>query len=123
MHLGSRDAVVGGLSYMGGRLTAPVSGDEGKDREIADTAKENVSRGADKLSNAGEEGKEKVCAAFAAVQLEMTQLALFILPAPCSPRWNSKTALRCGWNICASFCDKPVSISSFLITRQHSECT
>ena len=60
MHAGSRDAVVGGLSYMGGRLSAPVSGDEGKDREIADKAKENVSRGADKLSNAGEEGKEMV---------------------------------------------------------------
>ncbi len=59
--MGSRDAVVGGLSYIGGRLTAPVSGDEGKDREIADKAKENVNRGADKLSNAGQEGKEMVC--------------------------------------------------------------
>lgn len=81
MHVGPRDAVVGGLSYMGGRLSAPVSGDEGKDREIADKAKENVSRGADRLSNAGEEGKEKVCAALVAVYLEMTRIcpALFCL--------------------------------------------
>ena len=71
MHVGSRDAVVGGLSYIGGRLTAPVSGDEGKDREIADKAKENVSRGADKLSNAGEEGKEKVCGIFPALHLQV----------------------------------------------------
>ena len=56
-----RHAVVGGFSYIGGRLTAPVSGDEGKDKEMANKAKENVNRGADKLSNAGEEGKEKVC--------------------------------------------------------------
>lgn len=56
-----RDAVVGSMSYIGGRLTAPVSGDEGKDREIADKAKHNVNRGADKLSNAGEDVKDTVC--------------------------------------------------------------
>lgn len=55
-----RDAVVGGLSYVGGRLTAPVSGDEGKDKEVADKAKANVNKGADKLSNAGQETREKV---------------------------------------------------------------
>ena len=51
---------MGGLSYIGGRLSAPVSGNEGKDKEVADKAKANVSTGADKLSNAGQEGKDKV---------------------------------------------------------------
>ncbi len=69
--MGSRDTVVGGLSYIGGRLTAPVSGDEGKDREIADKAKENVNRGADKLSNAGEEGKEMVCGVMSLAHLRL----------------------------------------------------
>ena len=82
MHVGSRDAVVGGLSYMGGRLSAPVSGDEGKDREIADKAKANVSRGADKLSNAGEEGKEKVRGMLSTVQPRLVQERPTIVPAP-----------------------------------------
>lgn len=58
--MGCRDTVVGGLSYIGGRLTAPVSGDEGKDKEVADKAKANVNRGADKLSNANQETRDTV---------------------------------------------------------------
>lgn len=58
--LDCRDAVVGGLSYIGGRLAAPVSGDESKDKEVADKAKANVNKGADKLSNAGQETKDMV---------------------------------------------------------------
>ena len=65
---------MGGLSYIGGRLSAPVSGDEGKDKEVADKAKANVNRGADKLSNAGQEGKEKASLPWSHHSLKMLHL-------------------------------------------------
>lgn len=58
-----RDTVVGGLSYVKGRLTAPVSGEEGKDEEIKESAKEKSSQAADKLSSAACSAKDKASAA------------------------------------------------------------
>ncbi len=55
--------MVGGLSYVKGRLTAPVSGEEGKDEELKDSAKEETSRAADKVSAAAQNASYRASAA------------------------------------------------------------
>ena len=51
--------MVGGLSYIGGRLTAPVSGDEGTDRELADKAKAKTRSAADAVSSGARSAQDK----------------------------------------------------------------
>lgn len=51
--------MVGGLQYVGGRLTAPVSGSESKDRELADKAKEKTRSAADAVSGGAQSAKEQ----------------------------------------------------------------
>lgn len=43
--------MVGSLSYIGGRLTAPVSGEEETDKELADKAKAKTKSAADAVSS------------------------------------------------------------------------
>lgn len=45
-----RDAVVGSLSYVKGRLTAPISGEEAKDEDLKKKAQEKTSAAANKVS-------------------------------------------------------------------------
>lgn len=58
-----RDTIVGGLSYVKGRLTAPVSGEEGKDEEIKEDAKEKTRQAADKVNSAAQTAQDKTSAA------------------------------------------------------------
>ena len=59
----NRDAVVGSLSYIGGRLTAPVSGDEGTDAELADKAKAKTRSAADAVSSGAQQAQDKTAQA------------------------------------------------------------
>lgn len=50
-------------SYVKGRLTAPVSGEEGKDEEIKEDAKAKTRQAADKVSSAALTAQDKTSAA------------------------------------------------------------
>ena len=55
--------MVGGLSYIGGRLTAPVSGDEGTDAELADKAKAKTRSAADAVSSGAHKAQDSTAQA------------------------------------------------------------
>lgn len=55
--------MVGGLSYMGGRLTAPVSGEEETDADLADKAKAKTRSAADAVSSGAQKAQDKTAEA------------------------------------------------------------
>ena len=86
---------MGGLQYMGGRLTAPVSGSESKDRELADKAKDKTRAAADAVSGGSQSAREQTSEA--AEHAKQQGKGLFAslkdaFAAPAEPKEEPRTA-------------------------------